>query len=158
MFKRCEQINVLLKIVLRGTCVQKELKSNKITAACAASSLSFNRQGRAFTENLSIFIFKYVFSTHIQNAQTSNYSKNLLHVLHEIRILRHCLQCLAVFQLIYKNSPLHYKTNFIGRLIADTKPSQGICGENQNLEGIHNDLTLINSFSKRLLLRLSFSL
>ena len=138
---------------MRRTCVQKELKSNKITVACA-----LNRRGRAFTENLSIFIFKYVFSTHLQDAQSSNYSKNLLHVSHEIRILRHCLECLAVFQLIYKNSPLHYKTNFIGRLIADTKPSQGICGENQNLEGIHNDLTLINSFSKRLLLRLSFSL
>ena len=52
--------------------------------------------------------------------------------------------------IIYKNSPLHYKTNFIGWLIADTKTSQGICSENQNLEGIHGDKTLINSFSKQL--------
>ena len=33
-------------------------------------------------------------------------------------------------------------------LIADTKTLQGICGENQNLEGIHSNKTLIQSFSK----------
>ena len=38
--------------------------------------------------------------------------------------------------IIYKNSPLQYKTNFIGWRIADTKTSQGICGKDQNLEGI----------------------
>ena len=54
------------------------------------------------------------------------YSKNLSHVSHEIRNLRHCLQCLAVFQSIYENSLLHCKTNFIAWLIANLKGIQAI--------------------------------
>ena len=43
--------------------------------ACAGLRL-FYRRGRAFTENLSIFIFNFrVFSTQLQNAQTSKFPK-----------------------------------------------------------------------------------
>ena len=134
--ENCAAANI---IVLRWVCVPKELKSIKTTAGFAPVWDFFIAEV-ALSQKTWVFLYSILeFSQHsFRMHKPLSFQKLVACVARNLK-LETLFTMSCGISIIYKNSPLHYKTNFIGWLIADTKTSQGICGKDQNLEGIHSN-------------------